>query len=76
MQSTEMLLLGFENFNYYYVFFFLLSPLLEAVCQRTSVIISPSFVSVGIFFVLVVFSPPAELMLHCCISQLLFVGFS
>lgn len=57
MQSTEMLLLGFEKF-----FFFLLSPLSEAVCQRTSVIISPSFF-------------PAELMLHCCISQLLFVGF-
>lgn len=56
--------------------FFLLSPLSEAVCQRTSVIISPSYIFffLGCLF-LVFFFFPAELMLHCCISQLLFVGF-
>lgn len=41
VQSTEMLLLGFETLIML-IIILLLSPLLEAVCQRTSVIISPS----------------------------------
>ena len=64
--KTEMLL-EFENltFSFFFPSFFfkkknktkLLAPLWEAVCQRTSVI-TPLL-------------PPAELTLHCCISQLL-----
>lgn len=42
VQSTEMLLLGFETLIMLIIIVLLLSPLLEAVCQRTSVIISPS----------------------------------
>lgn len=42
VQSTEMLLLGFETLIMLIIIILLLSPLLEAVCQRTSVIISPS----------------------------------
>lgn len=58
LQLTEMLL-EFENLTFLSLHFFkiLLAPLREAVCQRTSVI-TPLL-------------PPAELMLHCCISQLL-----
>lgn len=36
MQSTEMLLLGFENFNYYYVFF-LYFPLYWKLCAKEPV---------------------------------------
>lgn len=57
VQSTEMLLLlGFDPSIMILFFFFLLSPLLEAVCQRTSVIISPFSVVFLVLFSLFLLS--------------------
>lgn len=68
VQSTEMLLLGFETFNYA-DYYFVTFPSIGSCVPKNQ---CHNF---SLFTMMIFFFFPAELMLHCCISQLLFVGF-